>query len=376
MPKRRIPQSQRPKQAPHVSPPPPPFIRAPESIQPFLSSLSPSHIYITSLDQHDTAFKRRIFAVPLLLNILLTVGILYRLQFAIPTYINLVIATLGYESSLKVDVSNLDTRTKLGLGGERALMFLGDFLLLRFVGMWPWGFFLGWRGEASPVGWRRWVGFRGCEIVVRRSRRIWDRDMFRTGERDEERDRDKKEEMEEGNEGVKSTFLLEGKQGMVWRERVEPAVERRLLQGKTAYALMDKSWELDFSGMIKAHDMVDKDEIGIEPFKTAVWGCSVFGGGVGVEVWREHESGEVYEGTIKLLGIKNGLTRMGKENLFFRVVEVVQSETSQPGPFTKEKQKKAVRSIREEFDRQNVDFDAFWDGVGGVESMPGLETTG
>ena len=375
MPKRRVPQSQRPKQAPHVSPPPP-FIRAPESIQLFLSSLSPSHIYITSLDHHDTAFKRRIFAVPLLLNILLTVGILYRLQFAISTYINLVIATLGYESSLKIDVSNLDTRTKLGLGGERALMFLGDFLLLRFVGMWPWGFFLGWRGEASPIGWRRWVGFRGCEIVIRRSRRIWDRDIFRIGERDEEGDRDEKEGMEEGNEGVKSTFLLEGKQGMVWRERVEPAVERRLLQGKSAYALMDKSWELDFSGMIKAHDMVDKEEMGTEAFRTAVWVCSEEWGWVGVEVWREHDSGEGDEGTRKLQGIKDGLTRMGKENLFFRVVEVVQSETSQPGPFTKEKQKKAVRSIREEFDRQNVDFDAFWDGVGGVESMPGLETTG
>ena len=154
------------------------------------------------------------------------------------------------------------------------------------------------------------------------------------------------------------------------------AGEGRAGGGEEAYALMDKSWELDFSGMIKAHDMVDKEEIGIEPFKTAVWVCSEEWGWVGVEVWREHESGEGDEETRKLQGIKDGLTRMGKENLFFRVVEVVQSETSQPGPFTKEKQKKAVRSIREEFDRQKVDFDGFWDGVGGVESMPGLETTG
>lgn len=242
--------------------------------------------------------------------------------------------------------------------------------------MWPWGFFLGWAGEASPVGWRRWVGFRGCEVVVRRSRRVWDRDVFGVGERDEDGDRDEKEGLEEGKEGVKSTFLLEGKQGRVWQERVEPAIERRLMQGKTAYALMDKNWELDFSGMIKAHDMVDKEEIGIDAFKTAVWVYSEQWGWVGVEVWREQELGEGDEGTRKLQGIKDGLTRMGKENLFFRIVEVVQSETSQPGPFTKEKQKKAARSIREEFERQNVDNDAFWDGFGGVESMPGLESTG
>ena len=272
-------------------------------------------------------------------------------------------------------MSSLDTRTKLGLGGERALMFLGDFILLRFVGMWPWGFFLGWSREASPVGWRRWVGFRGCEVVVRRSRRVWDRDVFGVDKQDENGDRDEKEGLEEGTEGIKSTFLSDGKQGTVWRERVEPAVEKRLTQGKTAYALMDKDWELDFSGMIKAHDMVDKEEIGMEAFKIAVWVCSEEWGWVGVEVWRDQELGEGDEGTRKLQAIKDGLTRMGKENLFFRVVEVVQNETSQPGASTKEKQKKAAKSIREEFERQNVHFDAFWDGLGGVESMPGLEST-
>ena len=35
--------------------------------------------------------------------------------------------------------------------------------------------------------------------------------------------------------------------------------------------------------------------------------------------------------------IKNNLTALGKENLFFRWIEIVQSETSQTGSFTGER---------------------------------------
>ena len=39
------------------------------------------------------------------------------------------------------------------------------------------------------------------------------------------------------------------------------------------------------------------------------------------------------------------------------------------------RQTKAVEKIRAEFEEQGVDFEQFWDGVGGVEGMPGMEIT-
>lgn len=130
--------------------------------------------------------------------------------------------------------------------------------------------------------------------------------------------------------------------------------------------------------MLKAHALVDEGVMGVESFRTALLVHSETLGWLIWEVWREHDDGDgnENEGTKKLQLVKDKLTKIGKENLFFRWIEVVQSETSQPAAFTVEKQKKAVRKIREEFEEKGVDFDAFWMDIdGGIESMPGLEIT-
>ncbi len=271
---------------------------------------------------------------------------------------------LGYDTLAKVDVKNTNSLTLLRIGGERALMFLGDFILLRFVGMWPWAFFLGQGGMASPIGWRRWVGFQDVEIVVRRSRR-WDVSLFM-----------KEDGTEEFIRGVKEEWLEQGKEGKVFRERVAPAVEKQWLRNKTSYMMLDKSWDLFFTGMLKAHALVDEGQNKLEDFKASLLVHSERSGWLTWEVWKEHEDGTEDDGTRKLQLIKDKLTKMGKENLFFRWIEVVQSETSQPGPFTIEKQKKAIGKIKEEFEARRIDFDEFWDDVGGVESMPGMEVIG
>lgn len=211
-------------------------------------------------------------------------------------------------------------------------MFAGDFLLFRFVGMWPWDFFLGKGGEASPVGWRRWCGFRDVEIVVRRSRR-WDVPLFakeKSGEEDMRGEAEKRE-------GVKEEWLQEGRHGKLFTERVLPAVSREWVKNKTSYQMLDQNWDLYFSGMIEAQALVDEGKNKIGDFRTSVlvhtekWGWLMW------EVWREQEDGTEDEGTQKLQLIKNNLTAMGKENLFFRWIEIVQSETSQTGPFTGER---------------------------------------
>ena len=253
-----------------------------------------------------------------------------------------------------------------GIGGKRALMFLGDFVLARFVGMWPWGFFLGTRGLASPVGWRRWVKFREVEVVVRRSRR-WDRELFFE---------EKADWREVEREGVKEGFLEDGREGKVFRDRVLPAVEKEWVTKKTGYTLMDKSWDLYFGGMIQAHGCIDRGDNTLDDFRTSVIVHTEKAGWVIWEVWRKHGDGAGDEGTMKLRAVKDKLMGMGKEGLFFRWIEVVQNETSQAGDLTVEKQKKAVQKVREEFEEEGVDFDWFWKDVGGLESMPGMEITG
>lgn len=212
-------------------------------------------------------------------------------------------------------------------------MFAGDFLLFRFVGMWPWDFFLGKGGEASPVGWRRWCRFRDVEVVVRRSRR-WDVPLFATERSREEEDM--RGEVEK-KEGVKEEWLEEGRQGKLFRERVLPAVDKGWVKSKTSYQMLDQNWDLYFSGMIEAQALVDVGKNKIDDFRTSVLVHSEKSGWLIWEVWREQEEGAGDEGTRKLQLIKNHLTAMGKENLFFRWIEIVQSETSQTGPFTGER---------------------------------------
>lgn len=243
-------------------------------------------------------------------------------------------------------------------------MFMCDFVLVRFVGMWPWGFFWGLAGEKGPVGWRWGVWFRDVEIIVRRSRR-WDLPLF----------------VKEDGSGdlrgaIREQWLDEGKEGKIFVERVMPAVERGVVKGKTGYAMLDKNWDLFFTGMLEAHKLCDQRVHAVEDYRTQLLVHSERWGWLSWEVWRDHCDSAGDEGTRKLQRIKDKLTLMGKENLFFRWIEVVQSETSQAGPFTVEKQRRAVQKIREEFEVREVDFDDFWADVGGVESMPGMEITG
>ena len=195
---------------------------------------------------------------------------------------------------------------------------------------------MGKGGEASPVGWRRWCGFRDIEIVVRRSRR-WDRPLY-TEEKGGNGSEDVRVEVEK-KDGVKMEWLEEGKEGKLFREKVLPAVDKRWVRNKTSYQMLDQNWDLYFSGMIEAQALVDEGKNKTDDFRTSVLVHTENWGWLTWEVWREQEEeeGTADEGTKKLQLIKDRLTAMGKENLFFRWIEVMQSETSQPGPFTAER---------------------------------------
>ena len=63
---------------------------------------------------------------------------------------------------------------------------------------------------------------------------------------------------------------------------------------------------------------------------------------------------------------------MGKESLFFRWIELIQFESTQPGGFGPEKQQQAMEKAKAMFEADGVDFDAFWAQVGDWEGLPGI----
>jgi hypothetical protein len=81
------------------------------------------------------------------------------------------------------------------------------------------------------------------------------------------------------------------------------------------------------------------------------------------------------EGRKKILAFKDELTAMGKENLFFRWVELIQYESTQPGGFGPDRQAEAVAKAKELFESQGIDFEKFWAKVGGMENMPGMDVS-
>ena len=325
------------------SKPPAPYTTPPPVFQPFLQGLNPKHIYIVHIDTHQWTFKRKIFAVPVLMNVVIAILLIWRARVALPLYAAILLATLGYESTAKVDYRHLDWIPLLSVGGRRALMFLVDWLLAVYIVPWPLDFFL--ESPANPALWRWRIGFQDQEIVVRKSRK-WDGELPRD-------------------------WLAEEADPAVYEQKIMPAIDRKYLDTKTGYLLMDKNWNLDFTGMIAAHALVKQGKASFSDFRKTVIVYSEDHGWLVWQVWKLDE-GSQEEGRRKIVLFKDKLTAMGKENLFFKWIELIQYETSQPGRFTEERQTGTMRKAKALFDSEGVDFDKFWDEVGGVQGLPGV----
>jgi hypothetical protein len=148
--------------------------------------------------------------------------------------------------------------------------------------------------------------------------------------------------------------------------------------------MIDADWDLDFTAMIRAHRIIDARSVGgkkrREDFELFLPSVLVYGGdSSGWLIWRVEEAADKNDTAIpeselspsqrKILSFQNKLTEMGKEDLFFRWVELVQFESTQPGGFTPERQRKAMADVKELFDKEGVDFEKFWGDVGGMEGI-------
>ena len=355
-----------------------PFRPVSDAIQLLCSTLSPTHIYILSLDTHPASFKRRIFLVPLLLHISIALALLYRAYTILPFYTAIFLSTCGIHTSATIDAHSTEWRELVNLGIERTFLFFLDFALGKFFGGWVIRFF-DWReGSTGPIKWRWETGFRDVEVIVRRSRG-WD---YRIRQEDKGGGGGKqaKEEVvigewmliERSNEEEE---VKEGKEGGAWK-RIRKAVDREWLR-KTGYLLMDKDWDLDFGAMVSAHRLIDTQKADVQDFKTAILAFSSKDGG-----WMEDPVWESLQGNKEvrkeeqrdqISRFKRKLVEMGRENLFYKWVEMIQYEGSRPGEFTVERQREMKEKGRQMFEDQGVDFEEFWQEVGDVDRMPGME---
>lgn len=238
--------------------PPLPYTVASSDLQPFLSTLDQSLAYILHVDSLPWQSKRRIFTVPVLLNITIAALLCWRAYAIIPTYLRMLLSMIGYTTSATVDVPSKTTYQLVQITLVRTLSFLFDFILFRFIAPWPWTFFL--ERPGNPVLWRWRVGFRDREIIIRVSRR-WGCEELLKGE----------------TKGDKNPFF---------KVRVLPAIDKNYIRGKTGYLMMSKYWDLDFAAMVRATQLVDDGTMTLEHFEKTVL---VWDEGLGWLAWPVHK---------------------------------------------------------------------------------------
>ncbi|KAL8376717.1 hypothetical protein RB595_007710 [Gaeumannomyces hyphopodioides] len=351
--------------------PPKPYRTIPDSLKPFVSGLDPKHVYIAHLDSKPVALKRKIFLVPLAMNILVAVLFFMRLRYIGPWYMQLLLPGIDLTPLLGAEVAQA-----LGLGGavhvadptigaapssmtwgqiallalRRGFTFVLDAGLLVFVWPWPVEFCLG-RTHGNPVNWRWRVGFRDKEVYVRRSRE-WDRALS--------------DILDPGSATARMELSV----------KVRAATAPLLLDEKTGYLTMNGDWDLDWAAMILATRLVDNNALALDAFRLLVlvhhadhgWMIMDTGSGSG-GASSSHED----ERRRQVFAFRDALSAIGKEDLFFRWIEIVQFEATQPGGLTKDKEVAVASQIREMFQAQGIDFDDFWKQSVGSEGIAGME---
>ncbi|OTB00761.1 hypothetical protein M426DRAFT_75573 [Hypoxylon sp. CI-4A] len=311
--------------------PPVPFKRPPEVLKPFIDTLDEKHIYLTHIDNHPADFKRKVFAIPVLMNVGLVLLFFYRMYTILPYYLSIVASVLGYPNETTMVVDEMDWSEIVPEVGKRTLSFMLDFLLYTFIWPWPINFFVSLE-HGNPVMWRLNVGFKTREIVVRRSRK-WDETIG--------------DYVNDTN--AKSMFM----------SRVGVATAPMLLNEKTGYLLINADWDLDWAAMINAHVILDEKMAAIEAFSNVILLFHEDYGWICVDT-KVGDNAEEDEKRRQVFAFRDALAAVGKEDLFYRWIEIVQFETQQPDSFTPEKQEQVAKQIRDLFTKEGINFDDFW----------------
>ncbi|KAB5533643.1 hypothetical protein GE09DRAFT_1144675 [Coniochaeta sp. 2T2.1] len=279
----------------------------------------------------------------------------WRVNYILPWYGSLFLSTLGYTRDDEAVLGSPSTSALAWVVLRRALTFLIDFLLTIFVWPWPVEFAFG-VAHGNPAWWRWKTGFRDKEVYVRRSRGEWDSGLL--------------EDVMSTPEGVEKRRLIILKS--------TKATDPLLLKEKTGYLLMNADWDLDWAAMVDATRLVDDKAVAQQAFERAVILYSREFGWVCIDRKQLGEPGaggpgaEEDERRRQVLAFRDALAAVGKEDMFYRWIEIVQFEVSQPGGFGEEKQVEVAGRIREMFAAEGIDFDKFWKEAVGSDTAEGL----
>ena len=336
-----------------ASGPPAPFKHLHASLQPLASTLPANHVYLVHLDRTPVDLKRRVFVVPVLLNLAITLGLCLRIYYAAPAYLQQLITIFGYDTAYSVDTKALSLNDAMSVVGTRFMLIFFDYALFVLLGSWPKEFVFGSKLSrfTGPWEWRRKVWFKETEVIVRRGRN-WDIPLL------------------EGNEEGSKTWSTQDE--LTIKFKVEPAMQPSYA-GKSGLLLLNKDWDLDFRAMVDAHRMLNDERLKIEDldgialvFHQKQW-----------LAWKVREETTMPvanpEQESVLQKFKEKLTSLGKEDVFFRWIEIVQYETSQPGGFTEGRQVASMQELRKLLTDRGVDYEAFWDAIGGQKGLPGFD---
>ena len=353
--------------------PPLPFKKAPDSLEPFFDQLDIRNCYVTHIDRCPASFKRKIFSVPVLLNLGVIALFVLRVWYISPFYAQLFeSAVIGNANATTLVAKDMPWPQLLVAVLRRGFTFMLDLVLGIFVWPWPVEFCFGTR-HGNPVGWRLKTGFRDEEVYVRRSREWYS--SYKTAVA-------KSEESIGSKAAARSTadprldFASDEEARRVLVAHIVQATSPLLTQQKTGYLTMDGNWDLDWNMMVWATHLVDKKEIALDAFTSVAL------------VYHEEFGWLTMEGTGSRPGpggaadderrrqvfqFRDALSALGKEDLFYRWIEIVQFETTRPGGIGDSKrQEEVAKQVREEFTAKGVDFDKLWADTVGTDGLYGM----
>ncbi|OJJ51562.1 hypothetical protein ASPZODRAFT_57030 [Penicilliopsis zonata CBS 506.65] len=322
----------------------PPFVKASASLEPFLAPLSTSEVYLVHIDGTSPDVKKQTFSTSVVLNVVIIAIITLRVYMGLYTYPDMLASLFGQAAAVDTATSSWGELVWIIL--KRTGTILLDYCIVVLFASWPVEFVRG------PVYCRRTIGFREHEVIVRRSKPSWSAKLER-------------------NRWIRDDEAT--------RDRIVAAVTPDRI-AKTGHLLSDADWDLDYDAMLRAHVLVDATRKGegvpLDEFRTAVL---VHTDADGWLIWHVGDQDTTAAGRTRstqrdqILAFRDKLVAMGKEDLFFRWVELIQYESTQPGGFTPDRQRAAMLQAKKLFEDANVDFARFWQDVGGMEGIPELD---
>ncbi|CAK7272111.1 hypothetical protein SEPCBS119000_004951 [Sporothrix epigloea] len=347
--------------------PPAPFRRAPDSLEPLYDQLSTGYVYTAHIDGKPASFKRKIFSVPILMNIGVVLLFALRVWYIGPFYFLLLQSALGTANETTFIAKDLAWTQLASVVLRRSFTFMLDLLLAVFVWPWPIEFCFGTK-HGNPVGWRTQIGFRDKEIYVRRSR-SWYSSPQRNAVLDGAGG---------GGATVKLDPLRDPDARRLYVAYISQATSPLLTQQKTGYLTMDGNWDLDWNMMVLATHLVDRKELALEAFTSLTllhhddYGWLVtdlkmlsVGSGEG-SVDDDIRRQQVFK-------FRDALVALDKEDLFYRWIEIIQFEATRPGGLgSPERQAEVAKQVRELFQEKGVDFDQLWANAVGTDGLHGM----